>query len=120
PLPPGLDLSNSQPMPISPEDFEFMKNKDYMGLLGYLNHISQGTRMDISYAVALLQSFSSDPCPIHWGATTHDLAYLSATFEYKLTYKYRRNYQADDKPLLPIRYSDMSHADIHEEHGAAT
>ncbi|KAJ3782222.1 hypothetical protein GGU10DRAFT_298283, partial [Lentinula aff. detonsa] len=65
PLPPGIDLSNSQPTPISPEDFEFMKNKDSVGLLGCLNHISHGTRMDISYAVALIQRFSSDPRPIH-------------------------------------------------------
>ncbi len=67
PLPVGSLMNlDTQPYPISPEDKEFMADKDYRGVLRSLNHIANGTRPDIAFAMNYLQCYTSDPCPIHW------------------------------------------------------
>jgi hypothetical protein len=118
PLSPGIEFVDSQSIPIPPSDKLFMLDKDYMGLIGCLNHISQGTRPDISFSVSLLQRYAQDPRPTHWASGLHLLAYLKTMMNYKL--KYRRRSPDDPGSLKPIGYADASHSDIKEEHGEAT
>ncbi len=62
PLPVGsLTNLKTQPHPIPAEDKEFMANKDYRAVLGSSNHISNGTRPDIAFAMNYLQRYASDP-----------------------------------------------------------
>jgi hypothetical protein len=61
PLPPNINLSNSQPVPIPSEDKLFMQDKDYSKVLGMLNHLANGTRPDIAFAVNVLMCYASNP-----------------------------------------------------------
>ncbi|KAF5372634.1 hypothetical protein D9758_005121 [Tetrapyrgos nigripes] len=83
PLSPGIEFIDSQPHPIPTSDKLFMVDKNYYSLIGALNHISQGTRPDIAFAVSLLQRYANDPRPIHWASALHLLAsmtHLSVSF----------------------------------------
>lgn len=54
-----------QIQPIPNEDKLFIEHKDYCGVLGLLNHITNGTRPDITFTTNYLQRYASDPHPIH-------------------------------------------------------
>jgi hypothetical protein len=103
---------------ITDNEAFFMKDKDYLSLLGSLNHISLGTQPDITYSVALLQRYANDPHPIHWRIALHILAYLKTTIDYSITY-YCRN-EGDEDKLMLKGYADASHADVKEEMGHLT
>jgi hypothetical protein len=66
PLPPSVDLFNSQPLPIPEEDKVFMVDKPYRKACGSFNHIANGTRPDIAFSVMVLMRYATDPHPIHW------------------------------------------------------
>jgi hypothetical protein len=104
PLPPNVNLSNSQPTPITDEDIAFMQDKDYWKALGMLNYLANGTRPDISFAVNVLMHYVSDPCPFHWRLVQRVIAYLKATIDYGITYQ-------KGGPIKPIGYSDASFTD---------
>lgn len=104
PLPPNLNLTDSQPHPISPEDVLYMKDKDYRGALGMTNHLGNGTRADIAVHNAVLMRYASDPRPIHWRLVLHLLAYLKTTIDLVITYR-----KGGD--IKPYGYSDSSFAD---------
>lgn len=63
PLPPHLNLIDSQPTPAANEDVFFMADKPYRNAVGKMNHIANGTQPDISYAVSFLMTFAIDPRP---------------------------------------------------------
>ncbi len=106
PLPVGSLMNlETQPQPIPDVDKEFMRDKDYHGVLGSLNHIANGTRPDIAFATNYLQRYASDARPIHWNRAMHVLAYLKGTIEYCITY-HRGN--SEDDGLTPIGYVDSS------------
>ncbi len=73
---------DTQPHPISPEDKEFMADKNHHGILGSLNHIANGMRPDIAFATNYLQCYTSDPCLIHWSQAMHVLGYFKSTIKY--------------------------------------
>jgi hypothetical protein len=104
PLPPNVNLTDSQPTPIPNNDVVFMRDKGYRKALGMLNHIANGTRPDIAFAVNVLMRYASDPCPFHWKLVQHIIAYLKTTIEYAITY-YKNG------TIKPIGYSDASFAD---------
>ena len=103
PLPPNVNLNNTQPIPISTSDAEFMQDKDYRKATGMLNYISNGTRPDISFTVNTLMRFNNDPRPFHWTLVKHCIAYLKTTSNLAITYK------RDD--IKPYGFSDASYAD---------
>ncbi len=45
----------TQPQPIPDVDKEFIQDKDYCGILGSLNHVTNGMRPDIAFATNYLQ-----------------------------------------------------------------
>ncbi len=98
----------TQPQPIPNADKDFMADKDYRAVLGSLNHIANGTRLDIAFATNYLQRYASDACPIYWNRAMHVLAYLKGTIEYHITYN-RGN--IEDDGLTPVGYVDSSHGD---------
>ena len=104
PLPPNLNLINSQSLPIPETDVFFMADKPYRGALGKMNHIGNGTRLNISYAMSFLMTFAIDPRPVHWNLVQHVVAYLDTTISRLVTY--RRGV-----PIKPLGFSDSSYAD---------
>jgi hypothetical protein len=121
PIPPGLDRVNEfhecQLRSMTQDEEYFMWDKDYLSLLGSLNHIALGTRPDIAYSVALLQHYSNDSRPIHWKMGQHVLAYLKATASYSITYHQRKD--GEEERMMPVGYADASHADVKFENGVA-
>ncbi len=107
PLPSGSLINLEMQIRLIPnEDKLFMEHKDYCVVLGLLNHITNRTRLDITFAMNYLQRYASDPHPIHWSHAMHILAYLKGTTKYKITY---HKGKADDNRLTPIGYVDSSH-----------
>jgi hypothetical protein len=101
PLPPNVNLSDSQPVPIPSEDKLFMQDKDYRKALGMLNHLANGTRLDIAFAVNVLMCYMSDSCPFHWRLVQCVIVYLKTTINYVITYQ-------KGGSIKPIGYSDTS------------
>ncbi|GLB39961.1 putative reverse transcriptase (RNA-dependent DNA polymerase) [Lyophyllum shimeji] len=85
PLPPGIVLSKSQ-APTTADDRYFMRDKPYREVLGSIMYAQIATRPDLSYAVASLSRFSTNPGKPHWQALMHVLQYIKATLHYKLRY----------------------------------
>ena len=104
PLPPNVNLMDSQLNPIPLVDTEFMRDKDYRKALGMLNHIANSTQPDISFTVNTLMCYASDPHPFHWCLVLHCIAYLKTTANLIITYR-------KDTELKPYGYSDSSYAD---------
>jgi hypothetical protein len=104
PLPPNVNLNDTQPVPIPLSDTEFMQDKDYRKATGMLNHIANGTRPDISFTVNTLMRFNNDPRPFHWTLVKHCIAYLKTTANLVITYRKGIN-------IKPHGYSDASYAD---------
>jgi hypothetical protein len=67
------------------EEF-YLKNNNILSLMGSLNHLANGTRYNINYAVSLLQHFVSNLHPIIWILTLHILAYICGTIHYSIQY----------------------------------
>ena len=86
PLPPNVNLSDTQPIPIPASHAEFMQDKDYRKATGMLNYIANGTRPDISFTVNTLMRFNNDPRPFHWTLVKHCIAYLKTTANLAITY----------------------------------
>ena len=59
----------------------------YRELLGALLWVSQGTRPDITYAVAQCAKFSHKPKNAHWWALKKILRYLKGTVDYGIIYR---------------------------------
>ncbi|KNZ56260.1 hypothetical protein VP01_244g2 [Puccinia sorghi] len=60
-------------------------NINYRSAIGLLNHISQLTRPDISFAVSSLARFSVKPGMSHWHEVKKVWKYLKGTSDMKLT-----------------------------------
>jgi hypothetical protein len=43
PLPPNINLNNTQPIPIPTSHIKFMQDKDYWKATGMLNYVANGT-----------------------------------------------------------------------------
>ena len=104
PLPPNVNLHDTQPIPIPASDVAFMLDKDYRKATGMLNYIANGTRPDISFTVNTLMRFNNDPRPFHWTLVKHCIAYLKTTTNLAITYK-------KDIDIKPYGFSDASYAD---------
>jgi hypothetical protein len=106
PLPTNVtrQINDAYDEPITPEEEFYLKDKNILSLMGSLNHLANGTRYDIAYAVSLLQRFVSNPRPIIWTLALHILAYIRGTIHYSI--RYHANTDAQ-----PIGYCDSSFED---------
>lgn len=73
--------------PASAEEREKMSSIPFKELVGGLQFVAQCSRPDISYAVSVVSSFSSDPGSAHWTAAKRILRYLKGTKDHKLVYR---------------------------------
>jgi hypothetical protein len=95
----------SHTVPLTAEEKEFMRDKDFRHLLGCLNWLVLGTRQDLAYSLVQLGLAQSNPHPEHWYALTHVLRYLSKTIDMGLVYS---AHVADPAPRM---YTDSVFAD---------
>jgi len=65
--------------PVTPEEYQAMKNKPYLNLVGSLLYAAITTRIDIAYAVNVATRFMSNPGDAHWKACKRILRYLNGT-----------------------------------------
>jgi hypothetical protein len=56
-----------------------VNHSNYLSIIGKLNYVSIGTRLDITYAVNCLARFFSRQSPKHWKALNHLVFYLAGT-----------------------------------------
>ncbi|THH13397.1 hypothetical protein EW146_g6813 [Bondarzewia mesenterica] len=84
---------------------EACKGEPFRELLGAVNYLAVATRLDISYAVQVLSSFSNAPGTHHWKALKHLLRYLKGTADHGITYDGTR-----PDGLRPIGYFDANYA----------
>ena len=54
----------------------------YAKLLGELQYVTNTTRLDISYAINKLASYTANPSLEHYGSLKHILRYLAGTRDY--------------------------------------
>jgi hypothetical protein len=87
PLPPNVNLNNTQPIPIPTSHIKFMQDKDYWKATGMLNYVANGMRPDISFMVNMLMHFNNDPHLFHWTLVKHYIAYLKTTASLVITYR---------------------------------
>ncbi|THH12034.1 hypothetical protein EW146_g7847 [Bondarzewia mesenterica] len=57
--------------PVNDAEQEMSKNEPFREILGAVNYLAIATRLDISYAVQVLDSFSNAPALRHWKALKH-------------------------------------------------
>lgn len=74
-----------------------MRNKPYHQLLGMLIWAQAVMQPDLSYAVAFLARFQSNPGLVHWKALLYILAYVKEMLGYRL--RYTKDLGGSVKPL---------------------
>jgi len=82
---PSAHLSTSQSLKTA-QEFAEMKSKPYCEAVGSLMYTLLGTRLDITYAVAILSKFVQNSVLPYWNAVKHVFAYLASTKDLWLTY----------------------------------
>jgi hypothetical protein len=80
-----------------------MERIPYASAVGSLMYAQTCTRLDISFAVGMLDRYQSNPGMDHWKATKKVMRYLQGTKDYMLTFK-RSNH------LKVVGYSDLDFA----------
>jgi hypothetical protein len=80
-----------------------MERIPYASAVGSLMYAQTCTRLDISFAVGMLDRYQSNPRMDHWKATKKVMRYLQGTKDYMLTFK-RSNH------LKVVGYSDLDFA----------
>jgi RNA:NAD 2'-phosphotransferase (TPT1/KptA family) len=83
---PMRKLPTEPQAPITEEEADFMRDKDYGGLVGMLSHYTTQTRPDLALSVAQLQRFTKDPRPQHWKAAERVVRYIAGTKNYGLRF----------------------------------
>lgn len=104
PLPPGISLTSAM-SPTTDLEKEAMANIPYREALGCIMYAQYVARPDLSFAVALLSRFASNPGQQHWAAVLHVLAYIKATLHFALMYG-----GDGHQSIAPIGYTDADYA----------
>ncbi|KAL5576981.1 hypothetical protein UlMin_018680 [Ulmus minor] len=86
----GDKLSNAQ-CRQNDEERRHMKMVSYSSVVGSLMYAQVCTHQDISFAVAVLGRYLSDPGTSHWQAVKKVLRYLQGTKDHMLTYRRTNN-----------------------------
>lgn len=100
----------SHTTPLTNQERDFMRNKDYQHLLGCLNWLALGTQPDLVYLLAHLGQAQSNLHPEHWHVLLHILRYLSKTVDMGLVYSKHA------KDVGPHIYTDSLFADCPNTH----
>ena len=95
----GMPLDPNIKIGPSPIHNEPNWSNSYAKLLGELQYVANNTRLDISYAVNKLASYSANPSLEHYGSLKHILRYLAGTRDYGITY--RKSGSLNNKTNIP-------------------
>ncbi|GKD78457.1 hypothetical protein Tco_1341078 [Tanacetum coccineum] len=71
---------------LKPNTGKLVDQLEYLRAIGCLMYAIMSTRPDITYAVARLSRFTSNPSRQHWHAITRVFKYLKGTMNYGLSY----------------------------------
>lgn len=82
----GESLS-SEIGPKTPEERDWMACVPYSNVVGSLMYAMIGTHLKICYTIGLVNSYQSNPRPIHSKAINRILRYLKGIVDYKLCYQ---------------------------------
>ena len=85
PMEPHLKLHLNQ-SPSTGTEYAMMQHIPYRKAIGSLMYAALGMRPDISYAIATVSHFSTNPGMPHWDAVRRVYRYLIGTKELRLTY----------------------------------
>ena len=94
---------NSRHTPSTDKEKEDMRRVLYASVVGSLMYVMVCTRLDIAYAVGVVNRFLFNPGRLHWEAVKWIMRYLRDTFKLKLTF-------GSGKPVL-VGYTDSDMAD---------
>lgn len=83
---------------------------EYQSLVGSLGYLANCTRVDISYAVNMLQRNNAAPTTVHYKAAIQVVKYLKGTAGYGLTFKANHTGSASGTPFQITGYSDADYA----------
>ncbi|MBW0591049.1 hypothetical protein O181_130764, partial [Austropuccinia psidii MF-1] len=75
---PDVKLQTSTDQPV--------EQKWYQSLIGSLNSLALGTRLDISFAVNYLARYSNSPQQQHWVSLCHLMRYIKYSMNWSLNY----------------------------------
>src|ERR1700676_4735917 len=97
--PVGMPLDPNIKIGPNPIHNEPNQSNSYAKLLGELQYLANATRLDISYAVNKLGSYTANPSLEHYGSLKRILRYLAGTKDYGITYR-KSNGQNNDTNLF--------------------
>ncbi|KAF8750125.1 gag-polypeptide of LTR copia-type [Rhizoctonia solani] len=99
-----LPVHSSKPneTPLSDKDIKFMRNKPYSRVLGLLNWLANGTRLDIAHACLFLGQHAKQPGPLHWMALMQVVRYLRTMYNSGIVF-------ACGSGLTLVGYSNSDH-----------
>jgi hypothetical protein len=97
-------LTNSD-SPVTLEQYEAMRYRPYLNLVGSLLYAAITTRIDIAYAVNVVSRFMNNPGEAHWIACKRILRYLNGTKDSGLIFRGNNS-----KELTIEAYSDADWA----------
>ena len=87
PCPEKFQFSKSDcPLDGSKEQID-MRSRNFRGLIGSLNYLSQTTRPDLAFVSHSLSCFVNNPGEVHWIAAKRCLRYLKGSIDDKLIYR---------------------------------
>jgi hypothetical protein len=98
------DILSKDYCPVTEEEKADMKDVPYAELVGALGYLSVAARLDISWIVGRLKSFSANAGREHWKAAKRVARYLTGTRDLGLVF--RRG------PLVLRGFADASYASI--------
>ena len=103
PLQAGVHLHTPDDPPTQEEE-QFMRDKDYRGVVGRIQYLAGKTRVELKQAAGELARFQEEPRKVHWQAAMRVLQYLKGTKDYVL------RFDLDSGSAVVKGYSDSNHA----------
>ena len=104
----------SEQAPSSPPDFAAMCDMPYREAIGTLNWATLTTHPDITFAVATVACFGTNPRPAHWEAIKRIFCYLAGTCDLCLMYGETRRvlegYTDADSSMAEDRHAILGYA----------
>ncbi|KAL2395076.1 Retrovirus-related Pol polyprotein from transposon TNT 1-94 [Exophiala dermatitidis] len=110
-----MESCNARQTPLDPtylqkttDDDDLADVKKYQQIMGSINFLVVGTRVDLAFPVAMLSTFNSRPNTTHMAAAHQLLRFLKGTLDMKLTFN-RQPSTSHEKSQLKM-FSDASFA----------
>lgn len=90
---------------LTTTEYDFMTRIRYSNVIGSLLYAMIGTKLDIAYAISLVNRFMSKSCEEHWNMTKWLLKYLKGTTDTGLKYCLDNTNQFLDKGYCDFEFA---------------